>query len=69
MIVQELQEGIVNSNGMIVAVIGLIIIVLAVANHFAHFMLNGTAHVDIYIGVVGLVVAALGAWMGMRKAA
>jgi hypothetical protein len=54
---------------MIVAVIGLIIVVLAVANHFAHFMLNGTAHVDIYIGVVGLVVLALGAWMGMRKAA
>ena len=58
-----------NSTGMIVAVIGLIIVVLAVANHFAHFMLNGTAHIDIYLGVVGLVVLALGAWMGMRKAA
>ena len=58
-----------NSTGLAVAVVGLIIVVVAVANHFAHFVFNGTQHIDIYIGVVGLVVLALGAWMGMRKAA
>lgn len=57
-----------NSTGIIVAVVGVIIIVVGLINHSAHFLFNGTQHVDIYIGVVGLVVAVIGGVMAMRKA-
>jgi hypothetical protein len=59
----------VNSTGTIVAVVGVIIIIVAAINHFAHFLFDGTQHIDIYIGVVGLVVLAIGGFMAMRKAA
>jgi hypothetical protein len=55
--------------GVILAVVGLIVVVVAVINHFAHFLLTGTAHIDIYIGVVGLIVLAVGGYMATRKAA
>ncbi|HEY7982552.1 MAG TPA: hypothetical protein VID73_00205 [Ktedonobacterales bacterium] len=58
-----------NSTGMIVAVLGIIVLIVAAANHFAHFFLTGTAHVDLYIGVVGLVVLLIGGFLAMRKAA
>lgn len=57
-----------NSTGLIVAVVGVIIIIVGLANHFAHFLFNGTQHIDIYIGVVGLVIAVIGGVMAMRKA-
>jgi hypothetical protein len=59
----------VNSTGLIVAVLGVLIIIVGGINHFAHFVANGTQHIDIYIGVVGLVVAVIGVVLGMRKAA
>jgi hypothetical protein len=57
----------VNSTGLIVAVVGVIVIIVGLANHFQHFLFNGTQHIDIYIGVVGLVLAVIGGVMAMRK--
>ncbi len=58
-----------NSTGLIVAVIGVIILVVAGINHFAGFLLSGTQHIDIYIGAVGVVLVVVGLVLGMRKAA
>jgi hypothetical protein len=58
----------VNSTGLIIAVVGVVIIIVGGINHFAGFLFAGTQHIDIYIGAVGLVVAVIGVVLGMRKA-
>ncbi|HEY7835598.1 MAG TPA: hypothetical protein VIG30_18625 [Ktedonobacterales bacterium] len=45
--------------GIGLVVIGIIIGLVAVANHFALHFLNGN-HYDTYIGIVGAVVAVIG---------
>ncbi len=57
-----------NMTGVIVAVVGLIVLVVAVLNHFAGFFKN-SFHFDLILGVVGLVILAVGGYMSMRKAA
>jgi hypothetical protein len=47
-------------------VVGIIIIVLAVLEHFV-FKINVMQHFSTIIGVVGLVVAAIGAWGFLRS--
>lgn len=56
--------------GTILAIIGVIAILFALLNHFALKAINIT-HGDIYIGIIGVVLLAIGAFMSMsgRKAA
>ncbi len=51
--------------GTALVVIGVIIVLFAVLNHFALGIARGTQHIDIYIGVLGVVVAAAGLVMSM----
>lgn len=55
--------------GTVLAIIGVIVILFALANHFALKLLTLT-HGDIYIGIIGIVLLAIGAFMTMsgRKA-
>lgn len=57
--------------GTILAIIGIIIAIVAVVNHFAAIFAKGQAHTDLYIGIVGVVVLVIGAllyMMGGRSA-
>jgi hypothetical protein len=51
--------------GPLLAVIGVIIIVLGVLNHYALHIMSSTQHIDVYIAVLGVVVALAGIVMAM----
>ena len=57
--------------GPVIAIIGIVIVLFALLNHFALNIGRSTQHIDIYIGVLGAVVLVAGAVMSMtgRKAA
>jgi hypothetical protein len=57
--------------GTLLVVIGVIVVLFAVINHFALHAMSSTNHIDLYIGVLGVVVAVAGVVMSMtgRKAA
>jgi LPXTG-motif cell wall-anchored protein len=49
-----------KSLGPIVLVVGVLVIILGVVRHFSAFFLPSTNHISIILGVVGLVIAAVG---------
>ena len=51
--------------GPVLLVIGIIIVVFGVLNHFAIHAMSSTQHIDLYIGVLGVVVALAGVVMSM----
>ncbi len=57
--------------GPVLAIIGVVIALFALANHFVIHAMSGTQHIDLYLGVLGVVVLLAGVVMSMtgRKAA
>lgn len=52
--------------GPILAILGVIIIVVAAVNHFTGILGTSVPHLSIYLGVVGVIVLALGGWLTMQ---
>ena len=58
--------------GTILAIIGIIVAIIGVANHFVALFAKGQAHTSLYIAVVGAVIFVIGLillMMGRRTAA
>ena len=52
--------------GLILTVIGVLLIVLGVVQHFTAILGSSIVHLSLYIGIVGAVVAVIGVFMWMR---
>jgi hypothetical protein len=58
-----------RSLGTILVIVGVVVVVLALVDHFvAHFM-GSIAHGSIILGVIGVVVALVGVFMSMQRGA
>jgi hypothetical protein len=49
-----------KSLGPVLLVVGVLVIIVGLIRHFSAFFLPGTDHISIIVGVVGLVIAAVG---------
>jgi hypothetical protein len=52
--------------GLILTIIGVLLIILGVVQHFTAFMGSSIDHLSIYIGVVGAVVLVVGLFLWFR---
>jgi len=53
--------------GPVLAILGILVIVLGVVQHFTVILGASIAHLSIYIGAVGLILLVPGALMTMRR--
>jgi hypothetical protein len=53
--------------GPILAIVGILVIVLGLAQHFMGFLGTSIAHLSIYIGVVGVVLLIIGGYLTMSS--
>jgi LPXTG-motif cell wall-anchored protein len=49
-----------KSLGPVLLVVGVLVIIVGIVRHFNAFFLPSTNHISIIVGVVGLVIAAVG---------
>lgn len=55
-----------RTGGLVLAVIGLLIIIVAVVNHWVSNFTGSFAHGSIIVGVVGAVLLLIGAFLATR---
>lgn len=55
--------------GSIVAIIGVVLVVLALLDHFALHFLAGVQHGSVILGVIGVVVFLIGGFLSMQSGA
>ena len=58
-----------RTGGLVLAVVGALIIVAALVNHFVANFTGSLAHGTIILGVVGVVVLLVGGFLSMRSPA
>ena len=58
-----------RTGGLVLAVIGALLIILALVNHFVANFTGSFSHGTIIIGVVGVVVLLIGGFLMMRSPA
>ena len=56
-----------NMAGIALVILGVLVIVLGALQHFMGIFGGSIAHLSIYLGVVGLILAIPGALMSMRR--
>jgi hypothetical protein len=52
--------------GLILTIIGVLLVILAVVQHFTGLLGTGVTHLSIYIGVVGAIILVVGVFLMMR---
>ena len=52
--------------GLILAILGILVLILAVVQHFTAFLGASIAHLSIYLGVVGAILLVVGVFLWMR---
>jgi hypothetical protein len=52
--------------GLILTIIGVLVLILAVVQHFTAFLGSSITHLSIYLGVVGAILLVVGVFMWMR---
>ena len=58
-----------RTGGLVLAVVGVLIIIVALVNHFVANFTGSFAHGTIILGAVGVVVLLIGGFMSMRSSA
>ncbi len=58
-----------RTGGLVLAIIGVLIIIVAAINHFVSNFLGSLSHGTIIVGVVGVVVLLIGGFLMMRSPA
>ena len=52
--------------GLILAIIGVLLIILGVVQHYTLILGNSILHLSLYLAIAGAVVAVIGIFMWMR---
>jgi hypothetical protein len=52
--------------GLILAILGVLVLILAVVQHFTAFLGSSILHLSIYIGIVGAVLLVAGVFLMLR---
>jgi hypothetical protein len=52
--------------GLILTIIGVLLIVLGVVQHYTLILGSSIVHLSLYLGIAGAVVAVIGLFMWMR---
>lgn len=55
-----------KTPGLVVLIVGVLLIVVGLVRHFNAFFLPSTDHISIIIGVIGVIVAAVGFFMSRQ---
>jgi hypothetical protein len=63
------KEQLMRALGLIVAIIGVVLVVLALLDHFAIHFLAHVSHGSIILGVIGVVVFLIGGFLSMQPRA
>ena len=58
-----------RTGGLVVAIVGVLLIIVAAVNHFVSNFTGSLSHGTIIIGVVGVVLLLIGAFMTTRSSA
>ena len=58
-----------RSVGIVLAIVGIVVLVVGLLNHFALHFTGNTAHASIIIGVVGVVLLIIGVVLSMMGGA
>ena len=58
-----------RTGGLVLAIVGVLIIIVAIVNHFVANFTGSLSHGTIIIGVVGVVLLLIGGFMTMRSSA
>jgi hypothetical protein len=58
-----------RTGGLVLAVVGVLIIIVALVNHFVANFTGSLSHGTIILGVVGVVVLLIGGFLSTRSAA
>ena len=52
--------------GLILTIIGVLVLILAVVQHFTAFLGSSVTHLSLYLGIIGAVVLVIGLFMWYR---
>jgi hypothetical protein len=52
--------------GLILIILGVLVVILGLVQHFTAFLGSSVDHLSIYIGVVGAILIVVGAFLWMR---